>query len=329
MNKKPNILFIYANSEFKTGNGHVFRSLALGEAWQKKRNGKLLIIGKQNDYIKNILVQKGIDFCENCNLELIIKEYKDYNRNLIYDSYQPFDENFYKLFNKVIIIDDFSSQNYYSSYLIVNPNYGISRNIYKNKYDKLKTKLLIGNKYIIIRNEVLNSNKAKIRKDLKNVLITFGGTDPENITYFTLNKLKDCKMFNYFVFVNNTFKHLKKIYEIANVNPSISIINKPEKLIKYAINSDISIVSGGITMWEMMYLGIPLITFARNEIQSSILSKLASKNLVIYLGYYKNIEQLELCSLLNNITFNKRIELSTNSQSFIDGKGINRILKYL
>jgi spore coat polysaccharide biosynthesis predicted glycosyltransferase SpsG len=59
-------------------------------------------------------------------------------------------------------------------------------------------------------------------------------------------------------------------------------------------NTDIALVSGGSSMWELMSIGVPFLAIALNSIQESYLKMMCEKGLCSYLGHYLHLDPLIL-----------------------------------
>ena len=85
----------------------------------------------------------------------------------------------------LVCIDDNIRLNYPQS-IVVN----VSLNSNEMNYPKNKNiKYLLGTKYTILRREFWSETNKKIKKNIKNIMVTFGGYDKNNLTSLVLSFL--------------------------------------------------------------------------------------------------------------------------------------------
>lgn len=121
-----------------------------------------------------------------------------------------------------------------------------------------------GHKYFILRDEFLLTEKHNPRTNVKNILLSFGGVDPNNFTHKVINSIyeicqkKDIKInvitgFGYQK--HETIKHFKNINVYKNVN----------NISDYMQEADIIFTSAGRTTYEVASINTPSIVLAQNE----------------------------------------------------------------
>jgi CMP-N-acetylneuraminic acid synthetase/spore coat polysaccharide biosynthesis predicted glycosyltransferase SpsG len=134
--------------------------------------------------------------------------------------------------------------------------------IYPEK--ELLPKHYFGQKYFILRDEFfLHAGKRKIG-DVRNVLITFGGVDPNNLTEKTIRAI--------YTFCQNKGINIQVItgfgyerHDSLNQFRDISIINNVSNISDYMFAADLIFTSAGRTVYEIASLGTPAIVMAQNE----------------------------------------------------------------
>ncbi len=139
-----------------------------------------------------------------------------------------------------------------------------------NEDDCLPGHFLCGYKYFCLRDEFLNVQKSHFRKKVKNLLITFGGTDPNNYTIITLSAIIDiCKERNIKIFIvtGPGYLHKKDLEQYLN-NMGYSnyeYIHKTGIMSAIMEQSDIAISSAGRTIFELCHMRVPSIILSQNE----------------------------------------------------------------
>ena len=322
------------------GLGHLMRCYALAEELVKNKNTCFFISNIDNEKIIEKIITSEIIFEKittspesKKDLQYLInfskKHYIDW---VITDHYKISSEYIKKIKDngfQVLCIDD-TSQIYYSSEVVVNQNI-VSKKIEFKTDDS--TKLLLGSKYIIIREELLKRGKKIYKDNVEKILVTFGGIDYGNITIKILKILKETIDNNIQIIVvigalNKIEENLKS--EIKKLdNSQIRFVFSPENMAELYLESDIAISAGGSSCYELAYFGIPNIIITVADNQLNIAKELDKKNVSIYLGKKEDVSSNKIKeNVLKLIKDNSlRKKMSKNGLKLVDGKGKKRIIE--
>jgi len=193
----------------------------------------------------------------------------------------------------------------------------------KNKF--FPKKKFVGWKYLL-----LNKNKKKIKFIKKfDILLSFGGSDPNRITEFVLKfflkfkfNLKICCLIGY---LN---KRKKEIKEICNKSDGMIKFYQPKKNIdKYINESNFAIISVGLTAYETIFFNTPAMFIPIKKIDIKLAKYFETLKLGVSTPYFKNLNYSILKNKLKNLTNNKKIIL--HKKKIIDGKGLDRVVHVL
>lgn len=123
-----------------------------------------------------------------------------------------------------------------------------------------------GEKYYCARNEFLNINPKKVREEVESVLVTFGGTDPNNLTLKTLNAISKSNYdFKTTIILGPGYLNEKSLNErINNIDRDIEVFRSVTNMADHMVNADIIFSSAGRTMYEIAMVGTPAIIMAQN-----------------------------------------------------------------
>lgn len=177
-----------------------------------------------------------------------------------------------------------------------------------------------------VRKEV---KSGKINNPPKNILITFGGSDPDNLTLTLLNSIKR-KIFNITVIAGPYFNYHSE-------SENCRIIQDVWDIEKYLKESDLVITSFGMTFIESLILNRPVLVINPTEYHD---------RLTIDFGYpylikrdYKHDFHLELMDKFNEIidkmmienAFGKNVDSSKLARFYsLDiGVKINELAKFI
>lgn len=248
---------IYVNANNKRGVGHAYRALELADEFYDKPDiyydknqtdpkmfGKTThnLIGINGiDELFRILKKKQYDIFINDILTTSI-DYMIGLRNVLPNA-------------KIINFEDDGEGNTKAD-LVINA-------LYPTK----DTKNIVGGEEYFIANKLFMFYKPiKIKNNVKNVFISFGGADPQDYTDRVLKMISADEYKNYnFICALGRAKHnideLMKYNEYKNIEVVYDVSNMPELMSK----CDVAITSRGRTSYELAILGIPLIVMAQNK----------------------------------------------------------------
>ncbi len=234
-------------------------------------------------------------------------------------------------FKTLVSMDDIGSGAKIADLLINGIMHDISPK--KNRY--------VGYKYLFLRNTNL-SLKKKNNKKVSNIVVSFGGYDKRNLINFFLESLlhKNClleKPLNIDLLVGkenykviNTWKKLiKKI--LTNHKIKINLLVFSSDYFKRLKKADLGIVSGGLTVFDSISGGVPVIGLPQYKHQLKTLIKLDKMNLIKLGSLGMKLDKENFVNLFNKmiLSFEDRTFLSKNSLKLFDRKGSDRVLNIL
>lgn len=120
-----------------------------------------------------------------------------------------------------------------------------------------------GYKYSVLRNEFLMSPTKTISEEVSRVLITFGGTDPNNFTKKVLDTISDfCakQKIKITIVLGMGYQHT-----IPDAGPHVTIHKKVSNMSEIMMECDLAFSSAGRTTLELAALGIPTIVMCQNK----------------------------------------------------------------
>jgi UDP-2,4-diacetamido-2,4,6-trideoxy-beta-L-altropyranose hydrolase len=307
-------LVILTEAGGSAGFGHLMRCLAIANETDAE-----LYVNADGDYPDNNRSKK---YNWRTNLDKLISELPA-SCSILVDSYLA-DSHIYKLlsthFEYVSVIDDYNRL-VYPVDIIINP--GIKLPDYRNQ----TAKVVGGNKYIILRKEIIQQQKKSDYQKYSNLLITFGGCDTSNIFEWLLPLIHEYS-FNSITIVAGNNRICSLLSKKFN-RSSIKWLGQVDAL--YMANlmydADICISAGGQTLHELAYIGVPTICIEtgedqKNNIEGYIDAGFLQGNLSIetdglnqrvsyFLNMYKNLEVRKGATL--------------SGKSMVDGRGCMRI----
>ena len=340
------IIFIRVDSSTKIGYGHLIRCLALADTLKKSFKINFICTNLNGNLISQICKKKFEVFRFNTKSQRInvkkdaektisiIKKHRNKKSLLILDSYilsQEWENRVRPYVKRLIVIDDLMDRKH-SCDLIIDQNLHTRMNsLYTKSIPKNCTKLL-GPDYAILRNQFITQRKyAKIRSlPIKNILISFGGSDNENHTLHALVSLKKLNSdVNVNVVIGTANMNKKTIKNFCKKNLNFNYFEQVENMAKLMKIADLCIGSSGTTTWERCCLGLPAIVTVASNDQKDIANAVSNNKCIINLGKIKKSDKVNCIRLIKNLKNSDLQNMSKNCMKLVDGKGAARLSKYI
>lgn len=319
--------------EFKA-NGYevIFISKVIGGINRIKEEG-FEVIELQSSVVEN---SEGFNYGNISELpeetQKIINTIKKYNVGLLLiDSYNVTKEYFLEIepyVNKLAYIDDLNKF-IYPVDILINGNITADYMNYK-KYSEDEL-LFLGPKYNLIRDEFCGLPDKKINKEVKEIMITTGGSDPYNMSSKILNILLDdeeLKKPKVNVIIGGAFDNKKELEVIAKNHKNVILHENVRHMSQIMLQSDIAISAGGSTLYELCACGTPTLAFIMADNQEFIVQKMDELGYLQSLGWYNKIEQQMLRSNIKKLIkeYDIRMTLRNRGRFLVDANGVKRIV---
>lgn len=125
-----------------------------------------------------------------------------------------------------------------------------------------------GSDYYLIRDEFVIAKPKQFSEKTQNVLVLFGGTDPNNLTLKTIKaliKFISDKDITVTVILGMGYSKVDEIKSVCKNQEKITIVQDVRMMTEYMVKADIAISSQGRTMLELAAMGVPTILMSQNE----------------------------------------------------------------
>ncbi|MFH1846283.1 MAG: UDP-2,4-diacetamido-2,4,6-trideoxy-beta-L-altropyranose hydrolase [Candidatus Omnitrophota bacterium] len=249
-------IFILTEAGKKYGLGHITRCIALYDAFVQKGEKPCFIINSGKD-IKDVLgkrksniydwakkTKKTFDLLNDADIAII-------------DSYtapSAFYEKLSSLVRLSVYLDDYGRIDYPKG-IVVNGGFWAREIKYSRKTGQ---GYLLGPDYALLRNVFRSVPKKRINKNPKNVLLTFGGADPQNITVKLLKEL-DRKYPELIktVVVGKYNACLKSIEKVISEKDRLVCNADANEMKKIMAKADVAVSAAGQTLYELARMGVP------------------------------------------------------------------------
>lgn len=324
-------ILIRTDSSHHTGSGHVMRTLALTEELIDKGHRVIFVSSAMLPNLHNRILDTGAKIsmikCEISSQQDVVQTLKISEEleidAVIIDGYQ-FNEEYLLAINgkyKVLFFDDEAKLNNISADIIVNG----SSLAYKLPYNDIakKAKLLLGPEYIVLRKEFISKYDKILPLEMRhNILVTFGGTDPLELTLPVVQNLlaiidKDQKID---VVVNSEIN--------LPLNPQVIIHKNCDYMADLMQSAGLAISAGGTTISELAFMQVPtlLVVVADNQANHASNVNIIDARKLSRLKVADQIAQKALMMMENS---NLRKDLIEKNMPFFNGEGARKIEKEL
>jgi len=164
--------------------------------------------------------------------------------------------------------------------------------------------------------------------DLLNVLITFGGDDSKNMTPRVLEFLvKQYPQIEKHVVIGSAYNNIKEIESFADANTHFVHSPGDVGMCELMSRCDLAICSGGQTLYELAYIGVPAVAVMVAENQRANVEGFEKAGFIENAGFWTQPDIMERIGA----SFSKMIDIERRSsaikvgQSLVKGDGAFRV----
>ncbi len=333
-------IVIRADANVEIGSGHVMRCLALAQALQSQGGNSAFVMAESTAAIDRYLGDEGMELIHilgtpggrtdaNQVIEIARIQGAEW---IVVDGYQ-FDESYQIAAKqagfKLMFIDDDGRSGHYFADTVLNQNVTAREEMYSKR--EPYTRLLLGTKHVMLRREFEPWRRWQRSFPViaKRILVTMGGSDPEGLTLplvKAITKIPDIEMT---VVVGGSNPRIAELQRAAKeFGPQLKLLTQPRDMAGIMANSDLAVICGGGTLWELLFMGCAVLTYSRAGVQKQIIEKLGSAGAVVDLG---PIEDFDECRIQGTVlrlisSLQQRQALGREGRKLVDGQGIDRVL---
>lgn len=128
-------------------------------------------------------------------------------------------------------------------------------------------RILVGPEYVCLRDEFYSIPPPEVKAAVTNILLLFGGTDPQDLSQRTLKWLDKIEGdWKITVIVGLGYRNISGLEKLAKtVKKEVQLIFDTSVVSKYISEADIGITYAGRSVFELAVMGIPSVVMACNE----------------------------------------------------------------
>lgn len=341
MRYSPGVLILRDDAGPAIGHGHAMRCLALAQAWQDAGGEAVFAMAQPPSPFTERLQAEDISLVcikavpgspeDAAQLRELAEE-----RGaawVVVDGYH-FSASYQRAIKdaalKLLLIDDHGGGPYFAD-LVLNQNLQASEGMYEQRGPN--TRLLLGTRYALLRREFAKWRewKREISPIARKLLVTMGGSDPENFTARVLQVLAPgpMKELEAAVVIGGSNPHTEDLERAGAQAASVRLHRNVADMGSLMAWADMGISAAGATCWELCLLGLPALLIDLAPNQRPLAEELHRRGAAIHLGSLHDTSVEKLAQELEETARSPetRGRMSARARSLVDGRGAERVVR--
>lgn len=164
----------------------------------------------------------------------------------------------------------------------------------------------------------------------RNVLVTLGGSDPNNATGVVLSAIEHVGVeLDVIVVIGASNSHADAVdRQAAKSRARVRIERDTSRMSELMAWADVAVSSGGSTVWELAFMGLPSLVGSIAADQGPLV---ASSLFFESLGAFPAVRPEFLARALRDLVLDRarRAAQSAKARAVVDGRGCDRVLSVL
>lgn len=337
--EKPGHLIICAECGIQVGTGHVMRCLALAQAWKRAGGAVTVLLREGMAGIEERIRAEGIlleTLPKECGQspEAFVRAVLGFGSTIaVLDGYS-FGAREQAVLSeagmRVLTVDDYGHATDYPVRWVLNQNAYAAPEMYA----PTNAQLLLGPAYALLRDEFLPwiGWRRSIPDRARKILITIGGSDPDNASEQILHSLE---------FLERNNQNLEVVLVVGSGNPHLAAVEAagerctlPVRIARSVQDmpalmawADVAIAGAGVTSYELCYMGLPSLLLIIAENQRRIAERLSELGVAVNAGTSREFRGEVFAGQLRALidSSERRGAMSHGARELVDGLGSERV----
>lgn len=341
-------LIIRADADSRMGTGHIMRCLALGQAWQDTGRPVIFICARIPDSLAERVKSEGFELVRmdagsgsSADLYQTLSVISGFGAQgsgltpwLVLDGYH-FDLVYQRAVRsagfKLLLIDDYNHLPEYECDILLNQNINAPEIHYCVNPE---AKQLLGTQYVLLRREFRKYNRddRTVPAQARNILVTLGGADPDNVTLKVLQALNHLNISGLHVriVVGPANPHIESLRAAARLSTfDIRLLTDVKDMPELMHWADLAVSAAGSTCWELCSLGVPILTVILAENQAGLAVRLEKSGASENMGWHYQSDVVGFAGAIRHLLDHETLRncLVCKAGYLVDGCGCDRIIK--
>lgn len=324
-------LIVRADATTAMGTGHLMRCMALGQAWRDAGGEVELLTRCENDALTGRLAKEGFRvklLGTQTDTDALRSAQSDGPAVLVLDGYH-FDAEYQArardCFRPLVAIDDLADLPMYCADLILNQNIYATQLNYPHQEH---TRLLLGCEWALLRREFVRwTSWQRVFPEVgRRVLVTLGGSDPDNVTERVVEALAESQYgddLEMTIVAGASNPYLPRLrtaaLKLRNTQLCTNVTDMPA-LMAWA---DAAVIAGGSTCWETAFMQLPslIVVLASNQVR--VAEGLACAGGAINLGWHRDVTVGEIAVAIDTLLHGQemRRSIGKTGRKLVNGQG--------
>ncbi len=337
-------LLIRADASSRIGTGHVMRCLALAAEWQSRGGSVTFLSRCESAKLRQRIEASGVEYIplnephpSHADMETTLRLLEGGSRRwVVLDGYH-LDTAYQRAIrgsgHRLLVVDDIAHLPEYHADIVLNQNITAPDLDYNCNPDALT---LLGAKYALLRPEfaVWRGWEREIPEQARNILVTLGGGDPDNVTLKAVQALREVGdgCLNALVLVGYSNPNLELIESAAHcAKTGIRVVTAATDMPRLMAWADMAISAAGSTSWELCFMGLPSLMLVVADNQREIAAKLHESQAAVNLGWAADASIEHIAGAVKQMRDDSALRdmLSQNARRLVDGMGAERVVSLM
>jgi UDP-2,4-diacetamido-2,4,6-trideoxy-beta-L-altropyranose hydrolase len=343
--RNPGTLLLRSDASTAMGTGHVMRCFALAQAWQDAGGQAAFAMADGSPAIRQRLCAENMEVMPlqtSAGTEDDAKKVAELASRcaaawVTVDGYQ-FGSAYQRQLKadgvKLLFLDDYGHAAPYSADLVLNQNVHAQKSFYADR--EVYTRLLLGPRYAMLRREFerWRNWEREIAQVGRKVLVTMGGSDPDNVSARVIEAsgMVPVEGLEVAVVVGGSNPHSESLERLAvRCGGRVRLRSDVSNMSELMAWADVAVSAAGTTCWEMCLLGLPAILIDLAENQRPIAQDLDRKGCAVYFGSSSDVDSARMAAKLEWMLLSPDVRdaCSHRASRLVDGYGAKRIVDVL
>jgi UDP-2,4-diacetamido-2,4,6-trideoxy-beta-L-altropyranose hydrolase len=235
---------------------------------------------------------------------------------------------------RLLAIDDYGHAEHYWADLVLNQNLNAEENLYRQR--EPNTHLLLGTGFALLRREFgkWREWKREIQQLGRKVLVTLGGSDPDNVTGVVIEALAQVAVdgLEAIVVVGASNPHRAKLEAaLAGGGAAIELRSSVTDMPALMAWADVAVAAGGTTSWERALMGLPSLVIVLADNQREVAEASERAGIGWNLGRHQQLSAQAIALSLQRLLQDgpTRALMAQRGSELVDGRGAERVVRKL
>jgi UDP-2,4-diacetamido-2,4,6-trideoxy-beta-L-altropyranose hydrolase len=338
-------LLIRCDASVAIGTGHAMRCLALAQAWQDAGGHAIFAMAQATPAMEDRLRRESMEVARltaepgsaDDVQETVTLARGKQSSWVVVDGYcfgADYQEALKHAALNVLFIDDNGHAGHYSADLVLNQNAHASEALYRSR--ESATRILLGPRYALLRREFVawRGWKREVPAIARNVLVTMGGSDPDNFTRRAVDGLRAVsgKNLQIRVLAGGSNPHVASLEELRTEDGnSIELVRDATDMPGQMSWADLAVSGAGYACLEMCLMGLPALLIDLAENQTPIANELSRRGTACHLGNSRTVTRDQIAAETRRLLVSaaERSAMAQRGRELVDGEGAERVVREL